>query len=63
MQISRDIYNILEELTNIIHRDMEHQTHHIQVLLVDELDQCKGKGEERVDKYIKALQKAYQETY
>jgi len=27
------------------------------------LDQCKDKEEERVDKHIKVLQEAYQETY
>ena len=63
MQIGGDIYNILEELRNIIHGDIEWQTHHIQVLLANELDQYKGKGEERVSKHIRILQKAYQETY
>ena len=38
MQISGDIYNILEELGNIIYRYIEHQTHHIQVSLANELD-------------------------
>lgn len=34
---------MLEELQNIIHRDMEKQAYYIQVLLVDELDQCRRK--------------------
>jgi len=38
-QIYLDRYVIvLEELGNIIHRDIKRQTHYIQILLVDELD-------------------------
>jgi len=40
---------VLEELGNIIHRDIKRQTHYIQILLVDE--------------YVKILQEAYQEIY
>jgi len=58
-QIGRDIYSISEELRNIIYTGMEWQTHHIQVLLANELDYCKGKGEERINKHIKALHEAY----
>jgi len=35
IQIGGDIYSILEELYTIIHRDIEKQAHHIQVLLAD----------------------------
>jgi len=56
MQIGRDIYSISKELRNVIHRDMEQQAHYIQVLLANELDKCKGKEVEVVDKYIKVLQ-------
>ena len=38
MQIEGDIYSISEELRNIIYRDMEQQTHLIQMLLTDKLD-------------------------
>jgi len=55
IQISRDIYSISEELRNIIHRDIEQQAHHIQVLLADELEQYKEKRTEAVGKHIKAL--------
>ncbi len=44
MQIGGDIYSILEELYAIIHRDIERQAHHIQVLLADELDQCEERN-------------------
>jgi len=42
---------------------MKWQIYNIQVLLADKLDQCKNKGEERVDEYIKVLQEVYQEIY
>ena len=59
MQISRDIYSIPKELRNIIYKDMEQQAHHIQILLANELDQYKEKGEVIVDEYIKTLQDSY----
>jgi len=37
-QISGDIYNIFKELRNVIHRDIEQQAQHIQVLLANELN-------------------------
>jgi len=64
IQISEDIYSISEKLRNIIHKDIEQQTYHIQVLLANELNQYKNKEEERVDKNIRVLQKkVYQKTY
>jgi len=42
---------------------MEQQAYHIQVLLVDELDWYKEKEREVVDKHIKILQEAYQDSY
>jgi len=48
-QIEKDIYSISEELQDVIHREIEHQVHHIQVLLADKLNYYKGKGEEAVD--------------
>jgi len=42
---------------------MKQQAHHIQMLLADKLDECKGKEEKKVNKHIKALQEVYQETY
>ena len=41
---------------------MENQAHHIQSLLADELDRCKGKGNSQVDDHIKKIQNAYQNT-
>lgn len=57
IQIGKDIYNIFEESCNLIHRNMDRQAYHIQVLLVDELNQCKEREVKIVDKYIKILQK------
>jgi len=37
-KIGRDIHSISKELRNVIHRDIEQQTHHIKVLLANELD-------------------------
>ena len=37
-QIIKDIDSIFEELRNIIYRDIEQQTYHIQVLLADKLN-------------------------
>ena len=42
---------------------MEQQAYYIQVLFANELNQYKGKGGEIVDKYIKILQKKYQNFY
>jgi len=58
IQISEDIYSISEKLRNIIHEDIEQQTYHIQVLLANELNQYKNKGEERIDENIRVLQKS-----
>jgi len=30
---------------------MEKQAYHIQILLADELDQCKGKGNKMIEEY------------
>ena len=37
-KIGRDIYSISKELRNIIYRDIEQQTHYIQVLLANVLN-------------------------
>jgi len=63
IQIRGDIYSISEELKNIIHRNMKWQSHHIQVLLADVLDQCRGKENKWVDEHIKVLQEVYQKMY
>jgi len=63
MQIGEDIYNISKELRNIIHKDMDWQAHHIQVLLADELDRCKGKGGEAINEHIKILYETYWDSY
>jgi len=54
-QIGEDIYSISKELQNIIHGDIEKQAHHIQVLLVNKLDQYKGKKDKQVKKHIKMI--------
>ena len=43
-QTAGDIFSISDNLQNIIQGDMESQAHHIQALLTNELDICKGKG-------------------
>ena len=40
---------------------MENQAYHIQVLLVDELDNCKGKGNEYAKAHINKIQEAYKQ--
>ena len=63
MQIAGDIFSILEDLQNIIQENIENQAHHIQVLLADKLDRCKGKENQLVEEYIKTIQNTYQETH
>jgi len=58
-QIARDIFSISDDLQNIIQGDMESQAYHIQVLLANELDICKGKGNPQANEYIKKIQDAY----
>jgi len=38
---------------------MENQAHHIQALLADELDICKGKENSQADDHIKKIQDTY----
>jgi len=59
MQIAEDIFNISEDLQNIIQSDIENQAYYIQKLLADELDNCKGKGNKYAEKHIKKIQDAY----
>ena len=40
---------------------MKNQVYYIQRLLVDELDNCKGKGNEYIEGYIKKIQDAYKQ--
>ena len=60
-QIVGDIFSISEDLQNIIQSDMENQAYHIQTLLVDELDSCKGKGKVYTEEYIKEIQDIYKQ--
>lgn len=46
---------ISEKLCNILYKDMKWQAHHIQVLLGDELSQCKEKYIITVNKHVKTL--------
>ena len=43
IQTASNIFSISENLQNIIQSDMENQIYYIQMLLVDELDNCEGK--------------------
>jgi len=40
---------------------MENQAYHIQTLLVDELDNCKGKENMYVDGHIEEIQSIYKQ--
>ena len=54
-QNTRDIFSISQDLQNIIQGDMENQVYHIQTLLVDKLDKCKGKGKVYPKEHIKNI--------
>ena len=41
---------------------MENQVYHIQMLLVDKLDSCKGKGNTYTKKNIKEIQDTYKQN-
>ena len=60
-QIAEDIFSISEDLQNIIQSDMEKQAYHIQSLLVDKLDNYKGKGNKYAKEYIKEIQDTYKQ--
>lgn len=53
--MGEDIYSILEELRSIIHGNMEWQAYYIQVLLADELDHYKNKGDKKIKNHIKII--------
>ena len=55
IQTVGDIFSISEDLWNIVQSNMENQAYHIQMLLVDELDNCKGKGNTYADRQIKKI--------
>ena len=61
MQIAGDIFSISEDLRNIVHSNIKNQAYYIQKLLVDKLDNCKGKGKGYIEKHIKEIQDAYQQ--
>ena len=42
---------------------MEWQAYYIQVLLANELNHCKNKGDEKIRNYNKIIQDIYQESY
>ena len=58
-QIAKDTFSISEDLWNIIQRDMECQSHYIQLLLADELNICKEKENSQADNHIKKKQDVY----
>ena len=58
-QSTKDIFSILQDLQNIIQGDIENQAYHIQTLLADELDICKGKENMYAEKHIKEIQEVY----
>jgi len=40
---------------------MENQVYHIQKLLADKLDNCKGKGNNYIEEHIKEIQDTYKQ--
>ena len=60
-QMAGDISSISQDLQNIIQGDMENQAYHIQMLLADKLDSCKGKGNIYADEHIKKIQNVYKQ--
>jgi len=50
-----NIFSISENLWNIIQGDMKTQVYHIQILLADELDKCKEKGNSYTNNHIKEI--------
>jgi len=61
MQTVGDIFSISKDLQNIVQSNIENQVYHIQKLLVDELDNCKEKGNKYTEEYIKEIQDAYKQ--
>ena len=43
-QTAGNIFSISENLQNIVQSNIENKAYHIQALLVNELGNCKGKG-------------------
>ena len=56
-----NIFSSSEDLWNIIQSNIENWTYHIQKLLVDELDNCKGKGNKYAEEHIKEIQDVYKQ--
>ena len=61
MQMASDIFSISKDLQNIVQSNMENQVYHIQKLLADELDNCKGKGNDYTERHIKEIQDTYKQ--
>ena len=61
MQTAGDIFSISKDLQNIVQSNIENQVYHIQKLLVDELDNCKEKGNKYTEEHIKEIQDAYKQ--
>lgn len=58
-QTAGNIFSISKDLQNIIQSDIENQAYHIQTLLVDKLDSCKGKENIYTEENIKEIQDIY----
>jgi len=52
---AEDIFSISKDLWNIVQSNMENQAYHIQWLLVDELDNYKGKENKYAEGHIKEI--------
>ena len=48
-----NIFSIIEELHYIIQEDTEMQAYHTQILLVNKLDRCQGRGNKYANDHIK----------
>ena len=58
-QTAGDIFSISKDLWNKIQGDMENQVYHIQSLLANGLNRCKGKGNSYIKNHIKKIKNVY----
>ena len=58
-QNTGDIFSISQDLQNIIQENIKNQAYHIQTLLADELNRCKGKENTYIKEHIKEIQDIY----
>ena len=58
-QNTASIFSILEDLQNMVQRDIENRVYQVQMMLANKLDSCKEKGNTYVDRNIEEIQELY----